>query len=51
MQITCPICRADWGSNAVNEIKKDEREYNEKCRIHKAMCRECKISPIMGNIY
>jgi E3 ubiquitin-protein ligase ZSWIM2 len=27
LKITCPLCRTDWGSNALEELKQESRQY------------------------
>jgi hypothetical protein len=54
--ITCPLCRTDWGNNSLQELEKLNRQENSSL-IHKgSVCMNCKEShsiqnPIRGTRY
>jgi E3 ubiquitin-protein ligase ZSWIM2 len=29
-KITCPLCRTDWGSNALEDLKEETKQFKEK---------------------
>lgn len=55
--VTCPLCRADWGPNALRELKsiktvnkkkkKNEGNYN----MYNIMCNGCHINPIFNSLF
>ncbi|KAM3144374.1 hypothetical protein pb186bvf_003538 [Paramecium bursaria] len=50
-EIGCPMCRADWGQNALVEINIEIQAYEIQNKVHKKTCTSCKLNPIVGNIY
>ena len=34
-KITCPLCRTDWGSNALEELKAETRQHKQKIKDKK----------------
>lgn len=31
-QVTCPLCRTDWGKNALEDLKSVTKQYKEQLR-------------------
>ena len=42
-KITCPMCRTDLGTKVIDEISKDEHEFNFKYELHDNRCKGCGI--------
>lgn len=49
--VTCPMCRFDWGSNVFGEICREEDLFLNKNITHKLECNCCNLKNIRGNIY
>ena len=51
-QITCPLCRCDWGQGVLQELNKLMRKLRKKPAIHSnCACIGCGASPISGHKY
>jgi len=55
-QITCPLCRCDWGVMAIHNINDDKKESKIKNKsnsmIHYGFqCASCKFNNISGERY
>lgn len=53
--ITCPMCRRDWGAAAMGELKRLTVEYQAKVKAglkhENTICGNCLIHPITGQRY
>jgi E3 ubiquitin-protein ligase ZSWIM2 len=50
--ITCPLCRCDWGPGVLNDLNKMMRKLRKKPAIHSnSTCLGCGSSPIQGHKY
>lgn len=48
----CPLCRQDWGTNAVGELSRENNVAQSAPNVHrKRRCRACKANPIYGKRY
>uniref|UniRef100_A0A7S3DDN7 Uncharacterized protein n=1 Tax=Palpitomonas bilix TaxID=652834 RepID=A0A7S3DDN7_9EUKA len=48
-KVTCPLCREDWGSNPLTELKKDAEQHRRPVDVHYGCsCARCRLSPIRG---
>ncbi|KAG7388552.1 hypothetical protein PHYPSEUDO_012189 [Phytophthora pseudosyringae] len=50
--IICPLCRQDWGGEALSALRKEIDAANRAPNVHKgASCRKCKTKPIRCERY
>ncbi|KAL3663596.1 hypothetical protein V7S43_011483 [Phytophthora oleae] len=50
--IICPLCRQDWGGEALTALRKEIDAANRAPNVHKgASCRKCKTKPIRCERY
>jgi hypothetical protein len=50
--IICPLCRQDWGGEALSTLRKEIDAANRAPNVHKgASCRKCKTKPIRCERY
>ncbi|ETP54022.1 hypothetical protein F442_01137 [Phytophthora nicotianae P10297] len=50
--IICPLCRQDWGGEALTALRKAIDAANRAPNVHKgALCRKCKTKPIRCERY
>ncbi|KAG3195155.1 hypothetical protein PC128_g8704 [Phytophthora cactorum] len=50
--IICPLCRQDWGGEALTALRKEIDVANRAPNVHKgASCRKCKTKPIRCERY
>ena len=49
--LTCPLCRSDWGPNAITELDRISRQQRSiKLPVHKdSVCEGCNMYPIKGS--
>lgn len=51
-QITCPMCRVDWGNGILEEMVREEDNFQHRFIIHEGKtCENCNMKNIKGNIY
>jgi hypothetical protein len=34
-EVSCPLCRTDWGSNALEELKNNTKQHKELQRLRR----------------
>lgn len=50
--IVCPLCRQDWGGEALSVLRKEIDAANRAPNVHKgSYCRKCKAKPIRSERY
>lgn len=49
--VTCPLCRADWGVNALRDLKQIKQNKKKPNNVYNITCNACHINPIYSTIY
>lgn len=50
--VTCPLCRSEWGSLAIESLKKEEKSYRRPSNVHYGVsCDGCHTCPIYNMNY